>query len=103
MTADNSTSNLAKTDAESALKALISSVQAAVAGGNKVTLPGFGTFAPTDRKARTGMNPQTRAPIEIPASKSVKFAVGSEFKKRINPSFRRLLLETVRSVRWRSR
>ena len=78
--------NLSKTDAESALNAFISSVQTAVADGDKVTLPGFGTFAPSARKARTGMNPQTREPIQIAASKTVKFTVGSDFKKRVNGS-----------------
>ena len=77
-------SNLSKADAESALNAFIGSVQSAVADGDKVTLPGFGTFAPSARKARTGMNPQTREPIQIAASKSVKFTVGSDFKKRVN-------------------
>lgn len=79
-----STANLTKTDAENALNAFISSVQGSVAGGDKVTLPGFGTFAPSERAARTGMNPQTREPIQIKASKSVKFTVGSDFKKRVN-------------------
>ena len=79
-----STASLTKTDAENALNAFISSVQGAVAGGDKVTLPGFGTFAPSERAARTGMNPQTREPIQIKASKSVKFTVGSDFKKRVN-------------------
>jgi DNA-binding protein HU-beta len=78
-----SASNLSKTDAESAL---IGSVQSAVADGDKVTLPGFGTFAPSARKARTGMNRQTREPIQIAASKTVKFTVGSDFKKRVNSS-----------------
>ena len=77
-------SNLSKADAENALNAFITSVQSAVADGDKVTLPGFGTFAPSARAARTGMNPQTREPIQIAASKSVKFTVGSEFKKRVN-------------------
>ena len=76
-----SDANLSKTDAESALNAFINAVQHAVAGGDKVTLPGFGTFAPSLRKARTGMNPQTREPIQIPARKSVKFSVGSKLKK----------------------
>ena len=79
-----SASNLNKTDAENALNAFIASVQSALADGDKVTLPGFGTFAPSARKARTGMNPQTREPIQIAASKSVKFTVGSEFKRRVN-------------------
>jgi DNA-binding protein HU-beta len=79
-----STSNLSKTDAERALNAFIASVQSAVADGDKVTLPGFGTFAPSARKARSGMHPQTREPIQIAASTSVKFTVGSDFKRRVN-------------------
>ena len=79
-----SASNLSKADADQALNALIAAVQSAVVGGDKVTLPGFGTFAPTARQARTGMNPQTREPIQIAASKSAKFTVGSDFKKRVN-------------------
>jgi DNA-binding protein HU-beta len=77
-------SDLSKADADRALNALLAVVQGAVAGGDKVTLPGFGTFAPVARAARTGMNPQTREPIQIAASKSAKFTVGSDFKKRIN-------------------
>jgi DNA-binding protein HU-beta len=79
-----SASMLSKPDAERALNALIESVQVALAGGDKVTLPGFGTFALSTRQARTGMNPRTREPIQIPASKSAKFTMGSEFKKRMN-------------------
>ena len=48
--------------------------------------PGFGTFAPSLRKARTGMNPQTREPIQIPERKSVKFTVGSKFKAHVQSS-----------------
>jgi DNA-binding protein HU-beta len=72
------------TDAEKALNALIEAVQAAVTKGDKVLLPGFGTFAPSARQARTGMNPQTREPIQIAASTSVKFTVGSAFKRQVN-------------------
>ena len=77
-------SNLTKTDAESALNAFIGSVQSAVADGDKVILPGFGTFAPSARQARSGVHPQTREPIQIAASKSVRFTVGSDFKRRVN-------------------
>ena len=78
-------SDLTQTDAESALNGFMEAVQSAVAGGDKVILPGFGTFAPSARQARTGMNPQTREPMQIAASTSVKFTVGSAFKKRVNP------------------
>ena len=75
---------LTKADAENALNAVIQSVQTVVAQGQKVVLVGFGTFAPSFRKARTGTNPQTRAPLQIPASTTVKFTVGSDFKQQLN-------------------
>jgi DNA-binding protein HU-beta len=81
-----SDANLSKTDAENALNAFISSVQSAVTNGDKVTLPGFGTFAPTLRKARMGMDPRTREPVHIPERKSAKFSVGSKFKAQVQAS-----------------
>ena len=63
-----SNANVSKADAESALNAFINSVQDAVASGDKVTLPGFGTFAPSLRKARMGMDPRTREPVQRPGA-----------------------------------
>ena len=81
-----SNANVSKADAESALNAFINSVQDAVASGDKVTLPGFGTFAPSLRKARMGMDPRTREPVHIPERKSAKFSVGSKFKAQVQSS-----------------
>jgi DNA-binding protein HU-beta len=81
-----SDANLSKADAEHAVNAFVTAVRTAVANGEKVALPGFGTFQQSHRAARTGMNPQTREPIQIKASKSVKFSVGTEFKKLVNGS-----------------
>ena len=78
--------NLSKTDAENALNAFINAIQSSVSAGDKVTLPGFGTFAPTLRKARTGMDPRTRQPVQIPERKSAKFSVGSKFKAQVQSS-----------------
>lgn len=79
----NQNAGISKTDAENALNAFIDAVQGAVAGGDKVALPGFGTFAPTLRKARTARNPRTGEPINIPETKSAKFTVGSKFKAHV--------------------
>lgn len=49
----------------------------------KVTLVGFGTFVKVRRKARTGRNPQTGAPIKIKASNAVKFKAGKKLKDAI--------------------
>ena len=81
-----SESNLSKADAENALNAFINAVQNTVAAGDKVTLPGFGTFQPALRKARTGMDPRTRQPVQIPERKSAKFSVGSKFKAQVQGS-----------------
>jgi DNA-binding protein HU-beta len=79
-------SGLSRSDAESALNALIDCVQDAVAGGDRVSLPGFGTFQPTLRKARTARDPRTGAPMQIPERKAAKFTVGSKFKAQVASS-----------------
>lgn len=45
---------------------------------------GFGTFDVKERQARTGRNPQTGEPIQIPASKVVKFRASKELKESVN-------------------
>ncbi|MFQ6082841.1 MAG: HU family DNA-binding protein [Candidatus Aminicenantia bacterium] len=51
--------------------------------GRKVTLPGFGTFEPRTRKARSGRNPRTGARIQIPAKKYPAFKPGKTLKERV--------------------
>jgi DNA-binding protein HU-beta len=75
---------LSKADAERALNALIDAVQGAVANDDKVTLPGFGSFSRSSRAARTGRNPRTGEPVQIAASKGVKFSAGAAFKSAVN-------------------
>ena len=75
---------LTKSDAEKAVNSLITVVESAVAANDKVTLPGFGAWSRTQRAARTGRNPRTGEPVQIPASKAVKFSVGADFKKKVN-------------------
>lgn len=50
----------------------------------RFTYPGFGTFAKKKRGGRVGRHPQTGKPIEIPASTTVAFAVGTELKSLLN-------------------
>lgn len=75
---------LSKSEAEKAVNALIQVVQGAVSRDDKVTLPGFGSWSRTQRAARTGRNPRTGEPVQIKASKAVKFSVGADFKKKVN-------------------
>jgi DNA-binding protein HU-beta len=46
-------------------------------------LPGFGKLVKQKRKARIGINPQTRAKIKIPAKTVVKFRVAKAAKDAI--------------------
>ncbi|OAM21645.1 DNA-binding protein [Eikenella corrodens] len=62
-----------KADAEAALKAVQGAIVAVLVNGDKITLPGFGTFKVVETAARTGRNPQTGEPVEIPAKRKIKF------------------------------
>lgn len=51
--------------------------------GRKVVIPGFGTFSTKRRAARTGRNPATGAPIDIPARNYVDFKAGKTLRERV--------------------
>ena len=74
---------LKKDDAKKALEATINAIAGALKGGYKVALLGFGTFAVTERPARTGINPATKEKIEIAAKKVIKFKAGAELAAEI--------------------
>lgn len=76
--------DLTNAQADKALEAVLSSITTAVAAGDKVTLPGFGTFEARERSARTGRNPQTGETLEIAASKAPAFKAGAAFKQAVN-------------------
>ncbi len=73
-----------KKDVEEVLAGVINAVVAAVKAGEKVALPGFGSFNKSHRAARQGRNPQTGATIEIAASNGVKFSAAAGFKSAVN-------------------
>lgn len=77
-------SELTKKDAEKALSAFLESVEDALKKGDKVQLVGFGTFEVKHRAARTGINPQTKKPVKIKASKAPSFKAGKAFKDALN-------------------
>jgi len=72
-----------KADAEKALNATIDAITGALKANDKVSIMGFGSFEVRERAARTGRNPQTKAEIKIPASKSPVFKAGKSFKDSI--------------------
>lgn len=77
-------SQLSKKDAEKALNAFIDVVTEAVAADDKVQLIGFGTFERRRREKRSGRDPRSGEPIEIPASNTPAFKAGKAFKDAVN-------------------
>lgn len=73
-----------RADISSILSATTESIMEAVKKEEDVTLVGFGSFKPTKRAARMGRNPQTGETLQIKASNSVRFKVGSDFKSYVN-------------------
>ncbi len=71
---------MGKPEVEKVIKSFINTVQNSVKKGEKVSLPGFGGWSQTQRKARTARNPRTGAAVKVPAGKGVKFTVGATFK-----------------------
>lgn len=71
-------SGLTKADSKRALDAFIESVTGELKAGGKVALVGFGTFSVAEKSARKGINPRTKAVINIPAKKVAKFKPGAE-------------------------
>jgi DNA-binding protein HU-beta len=66
------------------IEAPISTIQKQVKSGNKVTIPGFGTFERRARSARTARNPRTGEPIKVKASKVPAFKAGAGFKSYVS-------------------
>lgn len=69
---------LSKAQAGAALNSVLDTIAATLKKGDKITLVGFGTFAVSERAARTGRNPRTGKEIKIKAKKVVRFKPGKE-------------------------
>lgn len=79
-TANGTTKKAAKEQIEAVVGLLVS----ALVAGDSVRVHGLGTLSIVDREARTGRNPQTGDPLNIPASKAVKFKTTQSLKDAIN-------------------
>ena len=75
---------ITKAQADAALNATLEGIKGSLTDGKKVTLVGFGTFDVSERAARSGRDPRTKAPIQIAASKNVRFKAGKNLKSSVN-------------------
>ncbi len=75
---------LTRKDATAAVASVFETVSAALTNGEKVSLPGFGTFEVREHAARTARNPRTGETIEVAASKAPAFKPGKTLKDAVN-------------------
>ena len=76
--------NGTKAATEVVVNAALDVLTEALAKGDGVQFVGFGTFGVTERKARTGRNPQTGKEIKIAAKKVVRFKAGAALSAAAN-------------------
>ncbi len=74
---------LIKKTSREAVDAVMSATTDSLAKEEKVTLVGFGSFQVMERKARKGVNPQTRKSIRIPAKNVPKFRPGRGLREKV--------------------
>ncbi len=64
-------------------ESLLGNVVSATVGGEKVSISGFGTFEPVEKKARTGRNICAGRPVHIPAHVAPVFRPAKAFKEAV--------------------
>lgn len=75
--------DVSKKEAGRFLDSFIKVVEDELSTGGSVRLVGFGSFVVKQNAARKGVDPRTKAPIDIPAKKVPKFVPGKELKDRV--------------------
>ena len=71
---------LDKKDVSATVDAFAATICEALSNGDSVGLIGFGTFEAKLRPARVGRNPQTGAPLDIPAKTVPAFKAGKRLR-----------------------
>ena len=73
---------LTKKETQNVIDGMMETIGDTLSSGEKVTLVSFGTFRVVNKKARKGVNPQTRETIQIPAKKVPKFVPGKGLREK---------------------
>lgn len=73
-----------KIQAEKTIDMFTSSLIEAIKQGNEIKFTGFGQFYTTKVKARTGRNPRSGQPVDIPEQTLAKFSAGQKLKNACN-------------------
>ena len=76
--------NLSQKDAHEFLDSFVEIVKKALSEGEEISIVDFGSFSVAERAARTARNFKTGKPMDVPASKTVKFRPGKSLKESAN-------------------
>lgn len=76
-------SGLSKSDAGTAVDAVLTVIEDTLKRGGEVNFTGFGKFSVAERGSRQGVNPQTGERIKIAASRVPRFSAGSALKQSV--------------------
>jgi len=74
---------LTRKKTQNVIDAVTETIGDTLSKGGKVTLVDFGTFQVMKRKARRGVNPQTKESIQIPAKRVPKFVPGKSLRDKV--------------------
>ena len=74
---------LSKKDAGEAVESVLNTIESSLRSGSEVSFTGFGKFHVAERGARQGINPATRQPIHIPATRVPRFSAGAGLKQAV--------------------
>ncbi|TCV79287.1 integration host factor subunit beta [Sulfurirhabdus autotrophica] len=73
-----------KSEVEEATKILLQAMIAALSGGKRIEVRGFGSFNLHTRKSRVSRNPKTGQRINVPPKRVIRFKPGSRLKVDVN-------------------
>lgn len=74
---------VAKKTIDAVLNSLVEAVNKTLKKGGEIRINSLGTFKVVQRKARAGVNPQTKAKIKIPAKKAPAFRPAKALKDAV--------------------
>ncbi len=76
--------NCTQKDAGVVFDAMIDTIVAVLKKGEKIQIPGFGSYELVTKKATTKVNPLTKKTVKVAACKMPKFKFGKSFKAVFN-------------------
>ncbi len=75
---------ISKQEAETGVTLFFQTIKEAIQNGEEIELRGFGSFRFRHRGARSGRNPRTGKPVQVPSKKILYFKPSKLLKNLIN-------------------